>query len=147
MSSASKRPYRDPTADAAIRNIMRGEKKSKPRPLVFVCSPLAGAMEENLRNARRYCRFAVKQGCVPYAPHLFFPQFLDEHDAGQRNLGILLGLAMMARCNEMWVFGRRLSEGMRKELSHAMKLEHIRIRYFDEQCNPLPNDVHYMKST
>ena len=29
------------------------------RPVVYVCSPYSGNVEENVQNARRYCRFAL----------------------------------------------------------------------------------------
>ncbi|MDL2317710.1 DUF4406 domain-containing protein [Eubacteriales bacterium OttesenSCG-928-A19] len=153
--SNNRRPYADPTADAAIGNIMREERNAmrevqrpKSRPLVFICSPLAGAIEENQRNARRYCRYALRQGAIPFAPHLFFTQFMSESDPGQRNLGIVCGLAFLEKCREMWVFGEHLSEGMHRELTHAMRSDmHIRIRYFDERCNELPDNPYYRHST
>lgn len=141
--SSTRKSYADPTADTAIGNIMREERRQKSRPMVFICSPLAGAMEENLRNARRYCRYAIRQGAIPFAPHLFFTQFMDESDPGQRNLGIVCGLAILEKCNEMWVFGEHLSEGMHRELTHAMRSGmRIRIRYFDDRCNELPDSPH-----
>lgn len=134
--------YADPTANTAIGNIMRGERNQKLRQLVFICSPLAGDIEGNQRNARRYCRFAVNQRAIPFAPHLFFTQFMNEHNPGQRNLGIVMGIAIMEKCSEVWVFGDHLSEGMRRELTHAMRRS-MRVRYFDDHCNEQRNGPQY----
>ena len=61
--------YPDPTAYEAIRNV---EPARFPfRPLVYVCSPYAGAIEDNVMKARRYCRYVTDQGGIPLAPHLF----------------------------------------------------------------------------
>lgn len=69
--------YFDPTAYEALSKIEREAKQACAyRPLVYVCSPLSGDVERNAENARRYCRFAVDSGCIPLAPHLYFPQFI-----------------------------------------------------------------------
>ena len=75
--------YYDPTAGAVIRKILREERYPKKpqrpfRPLVFICSPYAGDITHNVENARRYCRFAVAKGYIPIAPHLLFPQFMND---------------------------------------------------------------------
>lgn len=68
--------YPDPTAYQAIRNV---EPQRFPfMPVVYVCSPYAGDVEENIRKACACCRYTVDQGCIPLAPHLYLPRFLDE---------------------------------------------------------------------
>ena len=46
--------------------------------LVYICSPYSGDVKTNTEKAKDYCRFAVEKGNVPIAPHLLFPQFMDE---------------------------------------------------------------------
>ena len=104
--------YPDPTAFEAIRNM----EKRPYRPLVYICSPYAGDVETNVSNARRYCRFAVDSGCIPIAPHLLYPQFMDDTDEKERKLGLFFGNVLMDRCAEVWVFGDRISAGMDAEL-------------------------------
>ena len=53
-------------------------EKVNYRPLVYICSPYAGDIEKNTENARRYSRFAADRNGIPIAPHLLFPQFMDE---------------------------------------------------------------------
>ncbi len=58
------------------------------RKKVFICSPFRGDMEGNARKAAAYCRMACEQGFLPVAPHLLFPQFLNEGIEEERRLGI-----------------------------------------------------------
>lgn len=75
--------YIDLTAYEALSRIEREERKAKKaaayRPLVYICSPYShGCINDNIENARRYSRFAVDTHYVPIAPHLLFPQFMDD---------------------------------------------------------------------
>ena len=59
--------------------------------------------------ARKYARFAYEKGCLPVAPHLYFPQFLKESDVQERMAGIQFGLSLLKECREVWVFGEMMS--------------------------------------
>lgn len=73
--------YYDPTAYEALTKIEQEAKALRAfRPVVYICSPLAGDMVKNQENARTYCRFAVEAGCVPIAPHIYFTQFMNDND-------------------------------------------------------------------
>ena len=99
------------------------------RPLVYICSPLSGDVDGNMEKARQYCRFALEQGQIPLAPHLMFPQFMDDDDSEERELAIFMDIVLMGKCNEVWVFDESLSEGMRIEIDRARKRKQP-IRYF-----------------
>ncbi len=101
--------------------------------LVFVCSPYHGAVEYNTSRAKGYCRFVQPHGCIPFAPHLHNTQFLDENITEERETGILLGLELLKRVDELWLFGNKLTEGMQIELKTAQELR-IPIRYFTDKC-------------
>ena len=107
---------------------------------VFICSPFSGDIEVNLCNARTYARKAALLGHVPFAPHLLFPQFLDDSLPEERQLGIRLGLLQLAECDELWVFGYEISAGMSIEIEKA-KVASIPIRLFDKQANLLSKSV------
>lgn len=100
---------------------------------VYICSPLRGDIERNLRKASGYCLFAVKQATVPIAPHVMFASFLDEAIPEERNKGMSMGLELLKRCHELWVFGARLSEGMEAELRAAQQLK-LPVKYFNDRC-------------
>ena len=127
--------YVDPTPYQALSAIERQEFKAVHsfRPIVYICSPYSGEVERNTEEARRYCRFAVDSGCIPFAPHLLFPQFLDDADPDERALGMFFGAAMMSKCAEVWVFGDRISPGMAAEIRRA-RWKNYRIRYFTAEC-------------
>lgn len=101
--------------------------------LVYVCSPLRGDVERNIQKANGYCRFAVREGVLPFAPHAMFSGFLDDGISEEREKGMALGLEILKRCNEMWVIGDRISEGMEAEILVAGQLN-IPVKYFDEKC-------------
>lgn len=87
---------------------------------VYICSPYRGDTETNIQNARKYCRAAVEMGCLPIAPHLLFPQFLDDDNPRERERGMARAMELLSICDEVWVFGiDNLSEGMEKEVNWA----------------------------
>ena len=125
--------YPDPTAYAALKRIEREEQSGFFRPLVYICSPYAGDVVTNTKNARRYSRFAVDKGYIPVASHLLYPQFLDDNNESERELGLFFGNALMSKCAEVWVFGSRISSGMEAEIKRA-KWKGYHLRYFTEEC-------------
>lgn len=102
------------------------------KAMVYVCSPLSGDVEKNTANARRYSRFAVERGYIPIAPHLLFPQFLNDKDPVERELGLHFGNVLMSHCSEVWVFGEIISAGMDAEIKRAKK-KNYRLRYFSSE--------------
>ena len=57
--------YLNLTAYEAMVNIDREERARRFRPLVYICSPYAGDVETNTKNARRYSRFAIESHTIP----------------------------------------------------------------------------------
>lgn len=125
--------YYDPTTYTALSNIEAEERKARFRPVVYVCSPFSGNLESNVENTRRYCRFAVDSGFVPFAPHLLFPQFMYDEVPEERELALFMGIVMLTKCAELWVFGERISKGMSKEI-HKAEARNMLIRYFTSNC-------------
>ncbi len=123
--------YADPTACEALRRIEKEEKAARYRPLVYICSPFSGKVKKNKRKARKYCRFALEQHSIPFAPHLLFPQFMDDNSSEERQLAMFMNLIMLGHCDELWVFGDRISAGMKQEI-HKAERKHMIIRYFTE---------------
>ena len=122
--------YADPTAFQALVNIEKEEKAQRRfMPLIYICSPFSGDTKKNTEATRRYCRFAVDQGCIPFAPHLLFPQFLDDHDPAEREYGMFFGKVLMDKCSAVWVFGDDISAGMEEEIERA-KRKGYTVRYF-----------------
>ena len=127
--------YPDPTVGAVMSKLGREEKqkrraKKPDRPIVYICSSYAGDVEKNTEAARAHCRFAVRRGCIPLAVHLLFPQFMDDEDPEQRKKALSFGLTLMDRCDEVWVFGKKVSKGMAVEMKWANRRGYV-VRRFE----------------
>lgn len=125
--------YYDSTTFEALTRIEKEEyaarKAANYRPLVYICSPYAGDVENNTARARAFSRFGVIKRAIPIAPHLLFPQFMSEER--ERRLALFMGMVLLGKCDEVWVFGDRISEGMMAEIEKAKKMRK-KIRYFNE---------------
>lgn len=108
----------------------RRAAKQSFRPLAYIYSPYCGNVSVNEKNARKYCRFAVESGYIPIAPHLFFPQFMDDNDPAERDTAMFMDFVLMGKCREVWVFGPTVSNGMASEIGLTKK-RNQKIRYFD----------------
>ena len=75
------------------------------RPLVYVASPLSGDVEANNERTRSFCRFVVEQGCIPRAPQLMYPQFMNDEDQAERELAMFMDVILLGKCSELWVLG------------------------------------------
>ena len=126
--------YSDPTSYRALTNILKEQHEIRTfRPLVYICSPYFGDTEKNVKDAKRYCRCAFDRGYIPIAPHLFFPQFLDNSDVRERKYSMFFIDVLMGKCAQIWVFGDSISAAMKDEISHA-KRKKFKIRCFTENC-------------
>ena len=88
---------------------------------------------KNKRNARKYCRFALEQHTIPFAPHLLFPQFMDDSIEAERNLSMRMNIILLTKCAELWAFGDRISKGMSIEIARARRKGQT-IRFFSDDC-------------
>jgi hypothetical protein len=102
---------------------------------IFVCSRYTGDEENNLNFARKVCKEIAFNGDVPLAPHLIYPQFLDNNDLDERRIGIDCGKAFLDVCDELWICHSdpcgQISEGMYEEIRHAQsKRTPVVIKYY-----------------
>ena len=130
MDKSNAEGYYDPTAYEALSRIEREERKANYRPLVYICSPYSGNVDFNVTNARIYCKYAVDNKCIPIAPHLLFPQFMNDEEPTDRELAMFMNMVLLSKCEELWVFGNTISQGMGQEIAKAEK-RRMKIRYFD----------------
>jgi len=136
--------YSDPTAGAAISQVMKEYKRNqnetwrrqneiKSRPKIYVVSRYAGDTEVNVLKAVKYCRFVIRKRRIPVASHLIYPAVLQDTVASERELGTMFGLALLALCDEVWVFGKDQSKGMMAEIAEAKRLNKP-LRYYTEEA-------------
>lgn len=139
--------YADPTVGAAMSTMMREYRQKqrqvyrrnaeiKSRPMVYIASKYAGDIPRNTAAAIRYARFAIDKRRIPIVSHLLYPQILDDGDPEQRELGLLFGHALLAMCEEVWVFGTEHSPGMQAEIHEARRLNKP-IRFFNERLEEI----------
>lgn len=98
---------------------------------VYVCAPLGGNIEENLKKVKKYTAYALRCGTAPVVPH-FYAECLDDNDPKNRELGLAAGMSLLWLCDEVWVFGDTVADGMIAELKFCKNLN-IRIRYITEK--------------
>lgn len=99
---------------------------------IFVCSPYRAMSKDpatakaqlaaNIERAKMACRMLAKLGYLPLAPHLYFTQFLEDGDAGERAEGMVLGMEWLAQADELWAFGDEITDGMSQEISAAKEM-------------------------
>ena len=109
----------DPVTYAALEKVSM-EEDVRERPVDYICAPLAGNLKQNLANAKRYSRFASLHGAVVFTPH-FYAEYLDDDIERERNLAICMNMRMLKKCDEVWVFGKRISRGMKEEIAFEGK--------------------------
>jgi len=92
------------------------------RPFAYVCSPFRGDVAGNAERARAYCRQVFDAGYLPFAPHIYFPQFLNDDSPQEREAGMTMGAALLPLCRVLIVCGDSVSEGMKQEIQLAKSL-------------------------
>lgn len=142
ISKYNSEGYHDPTTYEALKTVEKEERAAKRaanlyksdefRPLVYICSPYRGDTEKNAEKARKYSRFAIESNAIPMTPHLLYPQFMDDSNPEERYLAThTINYVLVGKCQEMWVFGDYISEGMACEIALAER-RRMKIRYFTE---------------
>ena len=98
---------------------------------VYICSPLGGNIMQNIENVNLYTRYALECGTAPVVPH-FLALCLDDNKKEERELGLSAGLSLLWFCDELWVFGQNVTEGMKQEIQFCKHLN-IKTRYVSEK--------------
>lgn len=91
------------------------------KPRVYICSPLgapdAAGIQQNMLAARKYCEVAEQmQSVVAKAPHAWLPEFLDDLNPTERQIGLDVGTAMLKTADAVFICGNRITTGMREEI-------------------------------
>lgn len=101
---------------------------------MYVSSPYAGDVETNVKNAKRYSRFAVDENSIPVTLHLLYTQFMDDGNEAEREMAMHFNYVLLGKCTEVWVFGGVISRGIAREISVAKK-RIMKIRLFTQDLN------------
>jgi len=84
---------------------------------IFLCTPYAGDVKANVKNACSIARQISAAGHAVFAPHLIYPHFLDDDNTDERWAGMKMGQAFLKVCNELWYWSPgEMSDGMKAEI-------------------------------
>ena len=95
---------------------------------IYVCHPFTDDPQASTDRVRELCRALTESGYLPVAPQLYLPQFLDE--ATERERALSLCLELVGACDEVRVYGGRVTAGMRREIERAEALS-IPVRFVE----------------
>jgi len=109
------------------------------RPLIFLCSPYAArdgrSISDHYAHARHVSKRIFEQGAVPWTPHVFFHDLLDDTNLIERNEGLIISRRMVAQADAVIVdtMGGAISSGMAGDLEVANAL---RIPVYEFEYDP-----------
>lgn len=97
----------------------------RARSVVYLAAPLTAetreGIEQNRKNAARWAAFLVEHFNVAVeCTWIVLTGELEETEENRKR-GLECDLALVERCDELWMVGGRVSSGMRLESDHARK--------------------------
>ena len=128
-------------------NAAYGERLSWSEEKVrgYICSPLSApdnaGILQNMLAARLYSEVASRNlDLVGKAPHAWLPEFLDDHNPTERQIGLDVGIGMLRSADCCIVCGSRVSNGMEAEIELAGR-ENITVYTFSERSRNLVDEI------
>ena len=106
----------------AAELVRQRQEKLTRKKRIYVCHPYRSDPALNSVKVRIIAQNLVAMGVLPVAPQLYLPQFINEET--QRELALALCVELLKTCDEVWVFGEHVTEGMERELveAHARRM-------------------------
>lgn len=96
----------------------------KPK-VIYICHPLSGDLEGNIQKVKEICIKIMQEetGVFPIAPQIYMTQFMNDENEEDRNLALDYCMWLVSQCDEVWVYGDRISHGMGLEITEATDLK------------------------
>jgi hypothetical protein len=96
--------------------------------IVYIAHPVGGDVENNLVLVAEIVRYIAlnDKDVIPVAPYFLYCHALDDNDMAERIRGMEIGLGYIIhnRSNlEIWLYGDRISNGMKEEIITAHNLD------------------------
>lgn len=100
------------------------QARTKRAKTVFIAHPIAGDIKGNTIRVLTICEQIHSKKIIPVAPYLVSLQYLNDDVIEDRELGILANIECFYRryIDELWLFGNRISTGMKEEVILAFKI-------------------------
>lgn len=94
---------------------------------VYICSRYRSSRPSEFELYQQYTKRVSREvalaGHTVIASHLFYPLFLDDSDATEREIGMKACLDLLEMCDVVLVNTKYgISEGMSREIEHAEKI-------------------------
>lgn len=91
---------------------------------VFIAHPISGDIEGNMKKVLNICKEVHSKDIIPVAPYLVSLQYLNDEVVEDRDLGVVANLECFHRSyiDELWLFGDKVSSGMKQEIFLAKEL-------------------------
>lgn len=91
---------------------------------VFIGHPIAGDIKANAEKVLNICKEVHTKDIIPVAPYLVSLQYLNDEVIEDRELGMEANHECFRRgyVDELWLFGDRISTGMKGEVELAKEL-------------------------
>jgi hypothetical protein len=103
---------------------------------VYICAPLKAhgpyTIDENIRYAKGYSNWVYTFGHLPICPHIYLEPATGLKEESDREKLLELGIELLKLCDELWVFGDYISEGMKHEIEMATELG-IKVKLWREK--------------
>jgi hypothetical protein len=93
--------------------------------IAYIAHPIAGDVKGNIKKIIKIVRDInlTKPDVVPFAPYIADVLALDDNKPEERTIGIRNCIKILSSgiISEVWVYGPRISGGMKIELNLALK--------------------------
>ena len=109
---------------------MGGMETGVENPMLSTIKGIADALgvsveAGNMAKVLAICEQVHKEGHIPVAPYLVSLQYLNDEVVEDRELGVEANLVCFHRgfVDELWLYGDKISEGMKREIALAKELK------------------------
>ena len=87
--------------------------------LVYICAPYDGDPLQYFCRIQDYCWTALRSHCVPVVPYLMYSYVITAFDGDAESLEANCAHTLLTQCDELWLFGGRLTAEMQEEINLA----------------------------
>lgn len=117
----------------------KAKQKGNEMKVVYLAHPVSGDVAGNIAKAKKWVRWIEEKftGIAVVASWITECEIWDDDNPAHRAAGFERDLAVLDRCDELWLVGPRVSKGMQYERAFADK-RLLRVRDFTSLGLELP---------
>ncbi len=101
------------------------KRKNNVKKVVFIGHAISGDVKGNVEKIFKICKKIHNKQVIPCVPYLASLRYLEDEVKQDREMGIQSNLECFRRrfVDELWLFGDRISNGMKQEIALALKMK------------------------